>query len=77
MEIKFYWNGGIVGPNYNMIVNGKKIRLGDNLEVLRMKGDKTISNENEAKLEAIRILKRDYKINYNIEDISFSWGGQL
>jgi hypothetical protein len=66
MEIKFYWNGSFVGTNHNMTINGKEIRLG-----------KIVSNEDEVKLEAIEILKRDYNIDYNINDIKFEWGGRL
>jgi hypothetical protein len=66
MEIKFYWNGGFLGANYNMTINGKEIRLGG-----------VISNEYDAKLEAIEILKRDYNINYNTDEIKFEWGGCL
>ena len=66
MEIKFYWNGSIAGDNHSMTINGKEIRLGG-----------VISNEDEAKLEAIEILKRDYNIDYNVDEIKFEWGGRL
>ena len=66
MEIKFYWNGSFAGTNHSMTINGKNIRLGG-----------IVSNENEAKLEAIEILKQDYNTDYNIEDIKFEWGGSL
>ena len=36
-----------------------------------------VSNEEEAKLEAIQILKKDYNIEYNIDEIKFEWGGRL
>jgi hypothetical protein len=66
MEIKFYWNGSFAGTNHSMTINGKKVRLGG-----------IVSNEEEAKLEAIRILKQDYNIDYNIDEIKFKWGGCL
>lgn len=66
MNIKFYWNGNFAGTNYCMIIDNKEIGLG-----------RIWSNENDAKLEAIEILKRDYNIDYNKEDISFEWGGRL
>jgi hypothetical protein len=36
-----------------------------------------VSNETQAKLIAIEILKQDYNINYNIDDIKFEWGGYM
>jgi len=66
MEIKFYWNGSFAGTNHNMVVNGKEIRLGG-----------IVSSEDEAKNEAINILKWEYDIDYKIEDILFQWGGSL
>ncbi len=46
--------------------NGKNIRLGG-----------IVSNENEAKLKAVEILKQDYGIDYNVDEIKFEWGGRL
>jgi hypothetical protein len=66
MEIKFYWNGSFLGTNHSMFINEKEIILGD-----------VVSNENDAKLDAVEILKRDYNIIYNIDDIKFVWGGSL
>ena len=66
MEIKFYWNGSFAGTNHSMAINGKNIRLGG-----------IVSNENEAKLKAVEILKQDYNTDYNIEHIKFEWGGRL
>ncbi len=66
MEIKFYWNGSFFGTNHSMTINEKEIRLGG-----------VVSNEDEAKLEAIEILKRDYNIDYNVDEIKFQWGGRL
>ena len=66
MEIKFYWNGSFLGTNHRMKINGKEIILGE-----------VVSNENDAKLEAVEILKRDYNITYNIDEIKFEWGGSL
>lgn len=66
MEIKFYWNGSFAGTNHSMTINGKNIRLGG-----------IVSNEDEAKLEAIEILKRDYNVDYTADEIKFEWGGQL
>ncbi len=64
MNIKFYWNGNFAGTNHSMNINGKDIPLGG-----------MVSNETQAKLIAIEILKQDYNINYNIDDIKFEWGG--
>ena len=66
MEIKFYWNGSFLGTNHSMKINGREIILVG-----------LVSNENDAKLEAVEILKRDYNITYNIDDIKFEWGGSL
>jgi hypothetical protein len=66
MEIKFYWNGSFAGDNHSMTIDGKEVRLGG-----------VVSNEEEAKLEAIEILKRDYNIDYNVDEIKFEWGGRL
>jgi hypothetical protein len=65
-KINFYWNGSIVGTNHSMSLNNKKISLGG-----------ITSTEQEAKLEAIEILKQSYNIDYKIEDIKFVWGGRL
>jgi hypothetical protein len=66
MEIKFYWNGSFAGTNHSMTISGKEVRLGG-----------VVSNENEAKLKAVEILKQDYGIDYNVDDIKFEWGGRL
>jgi hypothetical protein len=66
MEIKFYWNGSFAGTNYSITINEKEIRLGGVDE-----------DENEAKLKAIEILKYDYNIDYNVDEIKFEWGGRL
>ena len=66
MEIKFYWNGSFAGTNHSMTINEKEIRLGG-----------IVSNEDEAKREAIEILKRDYNIDYNVDEIKFEWSGRL
>ena len=66
MKIKFYWNGSFAGANHSMTINDKNIRLGG-----------IVSNEKEAKLKAIEILKSDYNIDYNSDDIKFEWGGRL
>lgn len=66
MEIKFYWNVGFAGVNHNMTINEKEIKLGG-----------LISSEEEATLEAIEILKRDYNMDYDIDEIRFEWGGRL
>lgn len=66
MEIKFFWNGSFAGVNHRMIVNGKEIRLGG-----------VISNSEDAKNEAIKILKNEYNIEFKEEDIKFKWGGRL
>ncbi len=66
MEIKFYWNGNFAGTNHSMTINGKEIRLGG-----------AVSSEDEARLEAVEILKQDYGIDYNVDEIKFEWGGCL
>jgi hypothetical protein len=66
MEIKFYWNGSFAGTNHSMKVNDDEISLGG-----------VVSSENEAKLEAVKILKLNYNIDYKIEDVLFEWGGRL
>ncbi len=66
MEIKFYWNGSFAGTNHSMVVNGKEVRLGG-----------VVSNEDDAKLEAVEILKQDYGIDYNVDEIKFEWDGRL
>ena len=66
MEIKFYWNGSFLGNNHSMVINGEEIILAG-----------PVSNENDAKLDAVEILKRDYNITYNIDEIKFEWGGSL
>ena len=66
-KIEFFWNGSFAGTNYSMkIDDGSEIRLGG-----------VVSNFEEAKTEAIRILKENYEINYNQDDIDFKWGGRL
>ncbi len=66
MDIKFYWNGGFAGINHIMVVNDDEIRLGG-----------VISDEEDARIMAIEILKNDYNIDYNMDDITFNWGGEL
>lgn len=65
MEIKFYWNGSFVGCSYHMSVNGDQTGLG------------FFVSENEAKLNAIKLLKEYYNVDYNIDNIIFEWGGEL
>ena len=66
-KIKFFWNGSFAGTNHSMkIDDGSEIRLGG-----------VVSNSEEAKVEAIRILKENYNIDYNPDDINFEWGGRL
>jgi len=64
--IEFYWNGSFVGHNYYMVVDGYEISLGA-----------ISTSEKEAKEEAIYILKENYGIDYNINDIEWKWGGCL
>ena len=66
MEIQFFWNGSFAGVNHSMIVNGKEIRLGG-----------IISNPEEAKNDAIKILKNEYNVDFKEDDINFTWGGAL
>lgn len=64
MEIKFYWNGSFAGAGYHMTVDGGRIGLGH-------------FDEDQAKLNAVNILKTNYNLDYNINDINFIWGGEL
>ena len=66
MEIKFYWNGSFAGISYYMTVNDNQIGIGS-LDL----------SEDEAKLKAVKILKQDYDIDYDIDGIKFEWGGEL
>jgi hypothetical protein len=65
-EIKFNWNGSFVGTNHSMTINGKEIFLGG-----------VVSSEEEATAEAVRILKEEYNIDYNPNNVNFTWGGRL
>jgi len=65
-DIEFIWNGSFAGINHRMIVHGKEYRLGG-----------IVSDEDEAKEEAIRILKNEFNITYDKSNIKFGWGGQL
>jgi hypothetical protein len=49
-----------------MTINENKISLGG-----------VVSTENEAKLEAISILKNEYDILIKEDEIEFEWGGYL
>jgi hypothetical protein len=64
-DIKFFWNGSFAGINYSMVVNDKEIGLG------------YFCPEDEAKLKAIEILKDDYNLDYDFNNINFIWGGCL
>ena len=66
LDIKFYWNGSIAGTNHSMIINDNEIFLGG-----------VVSTEEEAKKDAIRILKEEYNIDYSGDDIKFVFGGRL
>jgi hypothetical protein len=66
MEIKFYWNGSFIGTHYSIIVNNVEI----NLEEISL-------SEDAAKLKVINILKNDFNIDYNYNDIRFDFGGNL
>ena len=66
MEINFFENGSFVGAWYLMEVNGKKHRLG-----------RVCDTQEEAAIDAARILKEIYNIDYNIDDMQFKWGGCL
>ena len=68
MDIKFYWNGSIVGISYHLVINGEEIDLG--LPHFANDKDEVINN-------AIQILKKDYGIDYDKNDIKFIWGGRL
>lgn len=65
-EIKFVWNGSFAGRNHSMIINDVEITLGG-----------IVSNPEESKKEAIRILKEDWNIDYDPTKIEFKWGGRL
>jgi hypothetical protein len=66
MIINFYFGCSFVGIVYYMTISGVNINLGS-----------FSSNENEAKSEAIQILKQNYKLDYKEEDITFMWDGTL
>ena len=66
MTIEFFWNGSFAGTNHCMVINGKEIFLG-----------RCVSTEKEAADEAIYIIREDYEIEFNIEDIVWKWGGRL
>ena len=66
MEINFFWNGGVVGDRYLMEVNGKKHNLG-----------RHCCSCDAAAIEAARILKETYNIDYGTNDMQFKWGGCL
>jgi hypothetical protein len=68
MEIKFYWNGSIVGHTNHMYIDGVEIDLGLNC---------FSNSQEEAKERIIEILKRDYNINYEKTDIEFKRGCRL
>ena len=68
METEFYWNGSIVGHSHHMKIDGEEIDLGLN---------PFASSREESKLRIIEILKRDYNIDYNVDDITFEWGGGI
>lgn len=61
LSIKFYWSGSIVGHLHYMKVGGIDVDL--ELGV--------ISNEVEAKLKIVEILKRDFNIIFDEDDIEF------
>lgn len=66
MEVKFYWNGSFVGTEYSMVVNGQDISLGG-----------FNPQPDEAKSEAIHILKESFNIDYPEKEIVFEFGGKL
>jgi len=66
LEIKFYENGSFVGAEYSMVVNRQHISLGG-----------FNPQTDEAKSEAIRILREDFNIDYSEKEIVFEFGGLL
>jgi hypothetical protein len=68
MEIKFYWNGSIVGHTNHMFIDGVEVDLGLN---------RFSNSQEEAKERIVEILKRDYDIDYEKNNIKFEWGGRL
>lgn len=66
MIIEFFWNGGIVGTNHSMIIDGKEIFLSG-----------VVSTKKEAADEAIIVLKEQYGIDYDPTNIVWKWGGRL
>lgn len=66
MEVKFYWNGSFVGTNHSMEVDGQEINLCG-----------VTSDAEQAKTEAIRILKETFNAEYKDDEIEFQWGGRL
>jgi len=70
MKLKFYWNGGIAGSNYSFLIDNKMV------ELYEYPGF-AFCDENEARHKIVEILKDEYDIDYNINDIHFCWGGRL
>jgi len=64
MDIKFVLSIGFVGSDYSMVVNNTYHCFG-------------FVSEDEAKDEAIKILKSLYNISMYKEDIKFEWDGTL
>jgi len=62
MKIDFYWNSSIVGRTHHMKIDGKEINLGLH---------RFSNSEKEAKTKILEILKQDYNLDYNDEDINF------
>jgi len=66
MKIDFYWNGSFVGVEYSIMIDDDEIFLGE-----------YGLSENEAKLKSINILKNNFNIDYELNDIWFKFGGKL
>ncbi len=64
MEIKFWHSCGFVGSSYSMDVDGKHYSFG-------------FDNEEDCKIKASKILKDEYNIEKELNEIEFVWDGTL
>lgn len=64
--VKFIWNSSFAGTNHKIIVNGKTERIGG-----------AVSEEKEATIEAVILLREKYNITYHVKDVKWEWGGEM
>ena len=65
-SIQFISNSSFAGSNHKMIVNGLEVWLGG-----------AVSDEKEATINAVLILKERFNIDFHVKDVKWQWGGQL